>query len=135
MMFDAIIRGTLGNFGSAILDFYIDYALWINSVLLFYALFLMVAKRGYTRIKEVIKHELIAHYGEGISGKNERNFIKAVERFQFDWQALAKETKSPILSPEKALYFRSKSPAFLKKHFTPEKIYALFREDREQPGS
>jgi len=131
-MFDAIIRGTLGSFGSAILDFYIEYALWINSVLLFYALFLVVAKRGYTRIKEVIKHELIAHYGEGISGKNERNFIKAVERFQFDWQSLAKATKTPILSTEKALYFQFKSPAFLKKHFTPEKIYALFSEDREE---
>lgn len=134
-MFDAIIRGTLGNFGSAILDFYIDYALWINSVLLFYALILMVAKRGYTRIKEVIKHELIAHYGEGIAGKNERNFIKAVGRFRFDWQAIAKETKIPILSTEKALYFRLKSPVFLKKHFTAEKIYALFNEEREQPGS
>lgn len=133
-MFDAIIRGTLGNFGSAILDFYIDNALWINTVLLFYALFLVFAKRGYTRIREIIKHELIAHYGEGISEKSERNFIKAVERFQFDWQALAKETKTPILSTEKALYFRFKSPAYLEKHFTPEKIYALFCEEREQPG-
>lgn len=133
-MFDAIIRGTLGNFGSAILDFYIDNALWINTILLFYALFLVFAKRGYTRIREIIKHELIAHYGEGISEKSERNFIKAVERFQFDWQALAKETKTPILSTEKALYFRFKSPAYLEKHFTPEKIYALFCEEREQPG-
>lgn len=133
-MFDAIIRGTLGNFGSAILDFYIDYALWINSVLLFYALILLLAKRGYTRIKEAIKNALIHHYGEAISGKNERNFIKAVERFEFDWRLLAKEAKMPILSPEKALYFRVKSPAFLEKHFTPEKIYTLFSEEGEQPG-
>ena len=133
-MFDAIIRGTLGNFGSAILDFYIANALWINTVLLFYALILVYAKRGYTRIREIIRHELIAHYGEGISEKSERNFIKAVERFQFDWQSLAKETKIPILSTEKALYFRFKSPAFLEKHFTPEKIFTLFSEERKQPG-
>jgi hypothetical protein len=133
-MFDAIIRGTLGNFGSAILDFYIANALWINTALLAYALILVVAKRGYHRIKEIIKYELIQHYGEGFSEKNERNFIKAVRRFQFDWQALAKETKIPILSTEKAVYFRFKSPAFLKKHFTPEKIYSLFSEEKEQPG-
>lgn len=133
-MFDAIIRGTLGNFGSAILDIYIANALWINTVLLFYALILVYAKRGYTRIREVIKNELINHFGEGVFGKSKRNFIKAVERSQFDWQSLAKETKIPILSTEKALYFRFKSPAFLEKHFTPEKIYALFSEERKQPG-
>jgi hypothetical protein len=133
-MFDAIIRGTLGNFGSAILDFYIANALWINTVILFYALILVYAKRGYTRIKDVVKNELIHQFGESISGKSERNFIKAVERFQFDWKSLAKETKIPILSTEKALYFRFKSPAVLEKHFTPEKIYALFSEERKQPG-
>lgn len=132
-MFDAIIRGTLGNFGSAILDFYINNALWINTVLLIYALLLVYAKRGYTRIKQVIINELSQHFGEELSRKSERNFIKAVERFQFNWESIAAETRMPILSTEKSLFFQIKSPAFLKKHFTAEKIYAIIHEEQQQP--
>lgn len=134
-MFDAIIRGTLGSLGSAILDFYIDNALWINVILLLYALSLVWAKRGYTKIKEAIKTELIKEYGEAISAKSERNFKKAIERFNFDWESIAQETWMPFVSTENALFFRIKSPNSLKKHFTAEKIRALFNTEKDSSGS
>lgn len=125
-MFDAIIRGTLGDVGTAVLDFYINNAMWINAILLLYAFCLVLAKRGYLHIKEAIKKELVQAYGESITAKREKNFIKAVERHRFNWNMLAKETPIPFISPDNSVLFWFKSPNSLKKHFTAERIFQIF---------
>jgi hypothetical protein len=133
-MFDAIIRGTLGGLGSAILDFYINNALWINSILLLYALVVVYAKRGYTEVKAAIKNDLLNQFGDQVFSKNEKNFIKALDRYHINWESIAKQTAIPIISVEKSLVFWIKTPASLKKYFVPEMLYQLYKEDKDQPG-
>lgn len=133
-MFDAIIRGTLGEAGGAILDFYISNSLWINTIFLLYALVVVFAKRGYAEVKAAIKNDLINQFGEQVFSKSEKNFIKALERYQINWEAIAKQTKIPIISEEKSLVFWIKTPASLKKFFVPEKLYLLNKNDIDQPG-
>ncbi len=128
-MLDAIIRGSLGEIGSAILDFYIQNALWINGILMLYVLILVLAKRGYSKIIQAIKREFIDQYGEEVSGKNEKNFTKAMERLQLNWEIIAKQTWMPIISINNSLFFKLKSPTFLRKHFTPDKVYSLFKDE------
>jgi hypothetical protein len=127
-MLDAIIRGTLGDAGTAVLDFYIDNALWINAILLFYAFCLVFAKRAYLKIKQAIKADLVQAYGESIMAKREKNFVKAVERHRFNWNMLAKETPIPFISPDNSLLFWFKSPNSLKKHFTAERMFQIFHQ-------
>ena len=126
-MIDAIVRGTLGEIGSVILDFYIQNALWINGILLLYVLILVLAKRGYSKIIQAIKRELIDQFGEEVFRKNEKNFTKAMERLQLNWDIIAKQTWMPIISFNNSLFFRIKSPTFLQKHFTSNKVYSLFK--------
>jgi len=131
-MFDAIIRGSLGEIGSVILDFYIQNALWINGILLLYAIILMFARRGYSEIKKTIIREFTNHYGESIYGKSEKNFRKSMEQLQLNWESIAKQTRMPIISIDKSLFFKIKSPAMLRKHFTPEKVYSFIKNERLQ---
>jgi hypothetical protein len=134
-MIDVIIRGSFGEFGSAILDFYIQYAFWINGIILVYALILVIAKRGYSVIKDTVLQKVIQQHGETVLSKNENNFRRAMDRMGFDWDSLSKQTKSPIFSAGKSLLFKIKSPENLKSHFTPEKIYSLIKEVKEKsPG-
>jgi hypothetical protein len=131
-MIDAIIRGSLGEFWSSILDFYIQYSFWINGIILFYALILVLAKRGYSKIKEVIIQEIIKQFGEAILSKNENNFRKSMIRLDLDWKWVADQTRMPIISPSKSLIFRIKSAKFLKEHFTTERLYNLLKSEKAE---
>jgi hypothetical protein len=128
-MIDAIIRGTLGDFGSALLDFYLNNALWINAILLLYAVFLLFAKQGYHKLVLAIKESLFESYGKEIQKKNENWFKKILERDEFDWQVIAKQTWIPIISTKHSLGFKVKSAGSLKKIFTSEKIKEIFQEE------
>lgn len=131
-MIDAIIRGSLGEFWSSILDFYIQYSFWINGIILFYALILVLAKRGYSKIKEVIIQEIIKQFGEAILSKNENNFRKSMIRSDLDWKWVAGQTRIPIISTSKSLIFRIKSAKFLKEHFTTERLYNLLKSEKAE---
>ena len=131
-MFDAIIRGTLGELGSAILDFYIDNQLLINGIIMFYAIVLVLAKRGYSVITEALKIEILRIHGNDIFAKNERNFKKSFKKINFDWDSIAKQTDMPIVSSKGSLIFKIKSVSFLQKHFTPEKVYEIIINTKDK---
>ncbi len=126
-MIDAIIRGSLGDFGSALLDFYITNRIWINAALLFYAGFLALAKFGHTQIIKAIKSYFIKTYGEEALNKNLNWLRKTMEQSQPDWQNISKETWIPLLSEKKSFWFYLKSKENLESRFTPEKIIRILQ--------
>jgi hypothetical protein len=132
-MLDIIIRGTLGELGTAILDFYIENVIWINGIILLYALVLMLARKGYNQIKQGVQTELVSQFGKDVFVKSEKNFKKVMERANLDWDALAKQTRMPIISANKSFFFKVKSPDVLKDLFSADKAYALFKQEKQQP--
>lgn len=130
-MIDAIIRGTLGEIGSVILDFYIQNSLWINSILLIYVLILIFSKRAYSEIKQAIFRELINQYGEEITNKNERYFKKVIENSQLNWDSISRVTWIPFFSVENSLVFKIKSVNALKTHFTPNIIHSIISNEKK----
>ncbi len=133
-MFEAIIRGTLGEFGSAILDYYINNQLWINGFIMLYALVLVLAKRGYSAITDALKTEILRKHGKDFFAKSERNFKKSYNKIDFDWSSIVKQTYMPIVSTKGSLIFQVKSVSSLKKHFTPEKVYDVFINKKDKLG-
>ena len=133
-MIEAIIRGMLGSFGSSILDFYSENALWINAILLTFALALIIARRGYKSIVTAVKLAVVRQYGEDIGKKDLNWFKKTFEKSDLDWEAIAGQTWMPIISADKSLWFMLKSPENLKDHFSPEKMHELFQEPPQVNG-
>ena len=130
IMIDAITRGILGEFGSAILDFYQQNALWINIILFAYAFILWRAKIAYTKVKDALLVDLEQKFGEQIYQKDFVWFQKILQKNEPDWQHLADTTQNPLISTQKSFWFRQKSPKALKEHFTPEIIHAIVQNDR-----
>jgi hypothetical protein len=122
-MIDAIIRGMLGEAGSAVLDLYLEHAFWINAILLLYALMLLVAKQGHRKVISAIKSAMLDKFGQEIENKNENWYKKVLEKNGLDWEEIAQQTWIPIISTNGTLGFRIKTPGRLKNIFTPEKIY------------
>jgi len=128
-MINAIIRGSLGSFSEALLDFYLNNALWINFLVLAYALIIFISKHANQKISQAVKQSLIEKYGLEIAQKNERWFIKTLERDNIDWQAISQQTWIPIISKKGSWGFRIKNADTLKTIYTPQAIKALFQAD------
>ncbi len=127
-MINAIIRGSLGEFGSALLDFYIGNNLWINAILLLYALFLVLAKNTHKKMKQSVKDHFFKMYGEDVSDKSTSWFKKTLERNPPDWEKIQKNAWWPLISIEKSLWFQVKSSKTIQEIFTPEKIHQIFQD-------
>lgn len=125
-MIDTIIRGSLGKLGTAFLDFYLNNALWINGLVLLYAVVLVLANHGRKKIEDGVKQYFIDHYGQDLENKGSSWFAKTLERNPLDWENLSKLTWLPIISVKKSFGFTMKSPKSLTKIFTPEYISVLF---------
>jgi hypothetical protein len=131
-MIDAMTRGVLGEFGSAILDFYQQYALWINLTIFVYAFILWRAKKAYSIVKKNLVVELEKKFGEKIHQKDLPWFKNIMQKNQLDWQNLSKSTRNPIISTQKSLWFKIKSPKSLQEHFTPERVHTILQNDNSQ---
>ena len=125
-MIDAFIRGSLGDLGTLILDFYINNAYLINGILLVYALLVVWARQGYQQIAKRLQDYFTANYGENASKKDVSWFKKTLERSPLDWREVAGFTKIPLISPIGSIGLHIKSEKSVSKLFTPEKIKACF---------
>ncbi len=122
-MIDAIIRGGLGELGSALLDLYIENAVWINTIVFLYALALIMGKLAYQKIISGIRSEMIDRFGEDIEDKSENWYKKVLEKNNLDWEEISSQTWIPIISTKGAIGFQVKKTEQLEELFTPEKIY------------
>jgi hypothetical protein len=128
-MIDAIIRGSLGEFGSALLDLYLENAFWINGIVFIYAVILLIAKQGYRKIASAIKLAMMEKYGEDIEKKDANWYKKVLEKNDLDWENIASQTWIPVISTKGALGFRIKSVEHLKEDFTPEIIHQTITDN------
>ena len=92
-MIDVITRGSLGELGSLLLDFYITNALWINSIVAIYAVLVVWAHQGYQKVGNRIKEILISTYGESVKNKSEAWFTKTLERSDINLDMLARQVR------------------------------------------
>jgi len=129
-MIDAIIRGMLGETGSALLDLYLQNAYWINAIILMYAICLIFAKLGRRKIIAAIESALIDQHDEDVVKKNENWYKKVLEKKDLDWKDIANQTWIPIISTRGVFGFRIKNPENLREEFTPEKIYEILNEKK-----
>ena len=132
IMIDAITRGILGEFGSALLDFYQQNALWINLIIFAYAFILWRAKAAYNKIKDLLLKELEQKFGEKIYQKNAAWIKNGIRKMAIDWHNLAGTSQFPLISPQKSLWFKNKSPQALQEHFTPHMIHTLLQNERSK---
>lgn len=130
-MIDAIIRGMLGEAGSALLDLYLQNAYWINAIVLIYAICLILAQFGRRKVIAAIKSTLFDRYGDDIENKNDNWYKKILEKNDLDWNTIANQTWIPIISTGGILGFRIKKPENLRQEFTPEKIYDILNKKED----
>ena len=85
-MIDALVRRYLGTGGSSVLDFYLQYSLWINALLFLYAIFIILARRNYAQAIKFILADFIREHGDKLSRKSPKEVRALLLKWQIPWE-------------------------------------------------
>lgn len=116
-MINAFIRSSIGSFGRAIMDFYIENSLIINAIILLYAFLVFIGHRNYYLALNVIMKEV----GIDLESKKKQKISQSTLE-KIEWENIKKSIRLPFISiPKKWALFLC-DEKFLRNEFTCEKL-------------
>ncbi len=87
IMIDALVRKFLGTAGSDFLDFYMQYSIWINALLFTYAVLVILARRNYGQIAQLILADFFQKYDNTTLAKKSPREIRALLlKWKIPWE-------------------------------------------------
>jgi hypothetical protein len=129
-MIYAFVRSLIGSFGRALMDFYIQNSLWINALILGYALLVVFAHRNYYIVLEKIFTQLRSSnekfQREGLVKLTTNDYKK------IDWQEIHRSVKFPLISEPKSWGIHLTGESFFQKQFTLEKLNEFLKSARNR---
>ncbi len=121
-MIDVIVRSFLGGFGGKVLDFYQANSLLINSLVLLYALLLILSRRAYNQVVFKLTADLLTSHEELFRKKSLKSLHKIITRMDLPWESAISETWFPFLTPPGKLLPYLKNKSSIARLFTPDLI-------------
>lgn len=119
-MIDGFIRSMIGDWGGALLDFYIANDLWINGLVLGYALLVVLGRYGFGRSLNFLLAHLRETLKVDISAKSDAELAGLIKRAKLPWEEAARAASIPWLTPPGSLRLHPRSRAALEKLIRPE---------------
>lgn len=116
-MIDALVRGTLGTTGTALLDFYIQNSLWINVLLFTYAILVVVARRNYGQVAQSILAEFLKKHGDKLARKSPNEIRALLLKWKIPWENGRQAGWFPFISSPQGILLRFKSDKTFQKIF------------------
>ena len=98
-MIDFLVRSFLGNWGGRILDFYLEYSLWINGLILLYFLIIVIGRWNYRLVLFSLSSYLFSNYESQLTGKNQNQISSVLRKIDIPWEQGIKASIFPLLTP------------------------------------
>ncbi len=124
-MIDAFIRSILGDWGNVLLDFYIANSLWINGIILLYALLVVLAHRNYKQITSSVVLFLNEKYGSQLQKKGKGSLVQMVKKARIPWKVILKKSWIPFITPPGSIRLYLSNEKTIDKLLPLEKIAEL----------
>jgi hypothetical protein len=119
-MIDLVVRSFIGVWGGRVLDFYLEYSLWINGILFLLFVLIVLGRRNYDIILNSLVANLRGEHASRLKGKNPGQIQSALKKIDIPWQAGLKASAFPFVTPPGAFRPYVKSENTLQKIFTNE---------------
>jgi len=131
-MIYAFIRSFLGDFGRAVMDFYIQNSLWINTLLLGYALLVVIAHRNYF----IALEKIFTHMRTSNEKFTQEGIIKLTgnDHKKINWEEIRKSIKFPLISEPRSWGIKWINSSYLQREFTMEKLNQFLKIARIKEG-
>ncbi|KAA3647299.1 MAG: hypothetical protein DWQ07_07300 [Chloroflexi bacterium] len=117
-MVDIVVRSVLGPWGSALLDAYIQNSLWINSILVIYALVVIFSRRNYARILKQFTQHLSAT--NTFKKHKTKHIQKQLQKAKIPWDDALGFSSFPFIAPPGSLCLYSSNLKSLQKTMSDE---------------
>lgn len=133
-MLEAFIRSMLGTAGSAVLDYYIEHAVIINTLIFIYFGLILLGRKSYQNMKQALKAELEKASNKTLANRSEKWFQDLLEKQKIDWKSVGQSSSIPFYSPENFFWFFLKNEKSIRKQFSPKRVSAWYQAINEQPS-
>jgi hypothetical protein len=118
IMIDALVRKFLGTTGSGFLDFYLQYSLWINTLLFTYAVLVVFARRNYGQVAQHILADFFHKYGNTLAEKNPKEIRALLLKWKIPWETGMQVGWFPFISSPQGFLLHLKSYRTFQKLFS-----------------
>lgn len=115
-----IVQGFIGTAGMKILEFYTNNSLWINGIILFYALIIFVAWKNYRTVYFFLLENLTEQMAPKAKTWSKSEVTKNMRNVEIPWNAACKKAVIPLIA---------KTDYFIPSFVSEEVIKKLFPQD------
>jgi len=133
-MIDVMVRGFLGEWGQAILNFYQQNSVWINAILLLYFMIVILSQNNYKHTLVGLVLAIEDKYPGQFDKKTSKEIVRILGKKELPWQAVMNTSKWPFIATPRQLYPHARNESSLKKMITIEILAAAIFE-RHKAGS
>jgi hypothetical protein len=127
-MIDIFVRSFIGDFGGKLLDFYLEYSLVINGIILLYFLFVVLGRRNYRFILNSVFKFLKNNHSRLFTKKNPDNLVRLLKGIDIPWLEILDTSKFPILTPPGSFRLYIKNNKNIKKLYSEEVLAKVIIE-------
>jgi len=133
-MIDVMVRGFLGEWGQAILNFYQQNSAWINAIILLYFFIVILSQNNYKQSLAGLIVAIEENFPGQFDKKTSNEIIRILGKKDIPWQAVMNISKWPFIATPRQFYPRAKNETSLKK-LIPIEILAEAIFNRHKTGS
>lgn len=126
-MIDAVVRKLLGTSGGGILDFYMEYSLWINALLFTYAVLIVFARRNYGLAAQSFLFEFFQIYGSTLAKKSPREIRNLLLKSKLSWENGMNTSWFPFITVPGGYLLHLKTDRTFQKMFTDDVLVELIK--------
>ena len=119
-MIDVVVRSFIGDLGGRILDFYLEYSLIINGIILLYFVFILIGRRNYSVVLDTIVSSLIKNHENQLRSNNPKQLSAVLKRLEIPWSEGIDSTYFPTITPAGSYRPYLKNEKNLQKLYTNE---------------
>ena len=124
-MIDTVVRSFLGGWGQTLLDSYLKYSLWINSIILLYFLALFISQRNYRQTLADLLEAIEKSLADQLHKKTSQDIAKLLKKKEIPWEAGLKASQWPFIASPRQLIPRIKNEQTLKKMYPIDSLANL----------
>ncbi|HLO16023.1 MAG TPA: hypothetical protein VK206_14415 [Anaerolineales bacterium] len=124
-MIYAFIRATLGPLGVAVLDFYIANSIWINGLILLYALLVVLARHTFERSCQSLIRVLQSQYGQQFEQGKQKSILKTLKKISIPWDQAVGSSSFPFMASPGSIRIYPKNASTFQRLLPLEKLAEL----------
>lgn len=128
-MVDVVIRELLGKWGGILLEGYLKYSLYINSIIFLYGALVIFSRRNYYKILNSLIVNLNSRYKNKIKNKDRRQIEAILKKGGVPWAEAEKISRYPFLTPPRRISLHIKSVKIAQRLMPIETLAMLLEQN------